>query len=334
MKKRLLLIMLVGVLCLSACSLFVKDELKLEGVVESPILSHYSEVSGKLLEAPCQLGQVVEAGDLVARIDSSELEYRLEQARSLLLKQEMLLADMLTAADPAAVQQARNNIDIAEYARNDAERLLHDAEDNYTKLSYLYENGGISQNELDQAFERMELAQSHLKVAVTQVDSNRQQLRLLTTGISAERVAAAQAEISQMESQIRQMEEQLLKYVFYAAVSGTVISKHYEVGDIVAPGYDLLDVSEAEGKYVSAWLPVDAIYAVEYGQTARILDGRGQEHQGILSWIDLQSEYTPKDMQSSANKNRESVKIRITLDADSPLKPGESVTLWISLINP
>lgn len=53
----------------------------IQGRAEGEITSHVSEVSGKILEMPIQLGQSISQGDLIAKIDSTEWEYALAQLK-------------------------------------------------------------------------------------------------------------------------------------------------------------------------------------------------------------------------------------------------------------
>jgi HlyD family secretion protein len=83
MKKRfiflgLILIVLTGIIFIIS-RWASSSELVLEGVVETNIYPHYSEVSGKIIELPVQLGQEVKAGDVLAVLDDSNERFALEQ---------------------------------------------------------------------------------------------------------------------------------------------------------------------------------------------------------------------------------------------------------------
>ncbi|MDO4539599.1 MAG: HlyD family efflux transporter periplasmic adaptor subunit [Syntrophomonadaceae bacterium] len=329
MKKRLLIVLLLLVTCLAVYWALNQEWIELGGVVEAPVIAHYSETGGKLVKSPLNLGQMVEAGELIAVIDDTDLRYQREQLESALVKQQMALDDLLNEADAAAVRQAQNNIGIAEQGREDARLSLQRAQDNFDRVRYLYQSGAVSKDELDQAETALNKAQNAYTVALTQVDNARQQLSLITAGASTEKIASAQASVDQSASQLRQLEERLSKHTVTALAAGTVISKNYDVGDIVGVGYDLLDISAAAGKYITAWLPVKHLYAVEYGQEATLKRNNDEVYTGAITWMDVSSEYTPKDRQTAANQNKTSVEIRISLDESCPLKPGEEVKVLI-----
>ena len=46
-------------------------------------------------------------------------------------------------------------------------------------------------------------------------------------------------------------------------------------------------------------------------------------------YIDVESVYTPKDMQTMANKNKKSIKVKLGLPEDCDLKPGEEVKVGL-----
>jgi len=50
---------------------------------------------------------------------------------------------------------------------------------------------------------------------------------------------------------------------------------------------------------------------------------------GMICFIDVKAQYTPREMQSSANKNKESMKIKVSLTPETPLKVGERAEVII-----
>jgi len=300
----------------------------LTGIVEADITSHYSEVQAKVIECPIELGQEIKAGDVIAILDDSNQRYALEQLEQTLIKKQAALSELKKGADTAQIKQAENNIAIARQSYDTAENAYGSARDDYEKYAALYQEEAVAQAVLDAAKIKMDSAKSAFDITSAQLDNAKQQLTLLQEGASEEAVSAATADVAQTESQIRQAKEQLEKYTLYAICDGTVISKNYGTGDMVAAGYNIADISSAERRYVVAYLPTDNLPDIDYGQEVTVQNG-SQSYPGIIRYIDVKTEYTPKDMQSSANKNKESVKIKAQIAQDVPFKPGEKVELLI-----
>jgi HlyD family secretion protein len=65
---------------------------------------------------------------------------------------------------------------------------------------------------------------------------------------------------------------------------------------------------------------------IDYGQEVLIKSGN-EQYRGVISYIDSKAQYTPKEMQTAANKNKDTVKIKAKLELDNPLKVGEKAIL-------
>jgi HlyD family secretion protein len=317
------------VLILAGCNpLRQSSSLVLKGVVETQILSHYSEVSGKILKLPIELGQQVKAGDVIAEIDDSNEQYALEQLKAGLAKKQAVLADLQSTTDPAEIKQGENNVTLAQKAIERAQLASDRAKKDHETAQTLFSKGAIAQASLDDAKYKADLAELDLITAQTQLDSASQKLVLLKKGVDQEKIASAQADIDLTESQIRQEEEKLAKYKLTALGDGTIISSNFGLGALVSPGSNLADIAVETEKYLVAYLPEEYLSKIDYGQQLVIRSG-SEEYKGTVSFIDLEAQYTPKDMQTSANKDKDSVKIKVKLANDSPLKVGESAELLI-----
>ncbi len=297
--------------------------------METDVYSQYCEVPGKIVDIPIQLGQQVRKGDVIAIIDDSNEKYLLEQLRFGLDKKKAVLADLQNAIDPAEINQAQNNVVLAEQSSQSAKLTLEQAQKNFENIQGLFEGGGISQSARDDAKYQLDQASLAFSSAALQVDNTRQRLVLLQKGPDQEKIAAAQADVEQTESQIRQSEANLAKYKIVALSDGIVISRNYLIGDMVNMGANLVDIASQQDKYLVAYVPVDSANLIDYGQELAIFKGKN-EYKGTVSFIDLEAKYTPKDMQTSANKNKDSIKIKIKLAADNPLKPGEMAELILT----
>jgi HlyD family secretion protein len=73
-------------------------------------------------------------------------------------------------------------------------------------------------------------------------------------------------------------------------------------------------------------VPEEYLAKISYGQELTIRS-RGEEYKGIISFIDVKVQYTPRDMQTSVNKNKESLKIKVDLAPGAPLQVGEKAEI-------
>ena len=334
MKKKIIPVVLLLTICVGGglCYWFWgrdrSSELVLRGEIEGTTYSQIAEVPGRIVEMNLELGVPVKAGDLIARIDDTDQKYALEQLQIGLEKKRLALQELQRGAKAEELEKARRDISIAEANFRSAEATYNQASDDIGPLTQLWEAGGLAQNVLDLAKLKETTSAEALEAAKGQVEKAREQLSLLQRGTDPEIIAVAVADISEMESRIRQMRETLDKYAVSANCDGIVISKNYVLGSMVNAGYNLADISADREKYVVCYIPKDNSMLISYGQALTVRSG-GEEYQGEVRFIDVKSQYTPKDMQTSATKNKVSVKIKLLLPADTTLKPGSKAEVVI-----
>jgi HlyD family secretion protein len=330
MKKRLILAgILLGVLIGTVLVLhFSSSDLVLEGYVETTIYPHYSEVSGKIIELPIELGQEVHKGDILAVLDNRNEQYALEQLEETLAKKQAILSELTSGAGVEELKQLQNNVSLAEIAYNNSQLTRDRAQKDYEDAQVLFEAGAIAQVELDNIKYQDDLAQAAVTAAVVQLDNARQQLTLIQKGAPQEKIDAAQADVALTEIQIRQLKDNLTKYKIVALYDGTVISKNYMLGNTVSAGFNLSDIASSAEKHLVTYVPKEDLSKISYGQEVVIRSGKN-EYKGTISFIDVKAQYTPREIQSSANKNKESMKIKISLTSETPLKVGESAEIII-----
>ncbi|NLC38195.1 MAG: HlyD family efflux transporter periplasmic adaptor subunit [Clostridia bacterium] len=311
---------LAGMILVAGCCSPTEPAYK--GVVETNIYGHYSEVGGKIIELPVEPGQEVRKGEVIAVLDDTNERYVLAQLEKTLAKKQALLAELTLGLDPEELKQGQNNVALAELAYENAQLTRDKIKQDYEDALALWKAGALAQAQLDQLKYQADLAEAAVETAAMQLDNARQKLALLQKGLPKEKIAGAQADVELTQIQIRQSRNNLAKYTITALCDGTVVNKNYLPGSIVSPGYNLIDIASATEKHLVIYVPKEYLPHLSYGQEVGILSGE-QEYKGTVSFIDVKAQYTPKDLQTQANKNKESVKVRVSFSPKIPLKVGE-----------
>jgi len=316
------ILLIIGVILFN---LLRGGDLKLPGVVEGTIYPQVSEVSGKIIEMKVQLGSPVKKGDLIARLDSANQQYSLEQLQISLEKIQLMNQDELV--------RARSSVSIAEANYRSAQASYNQARNDLVPLEQMFEIGGIARIDLDNAKLRETIAVQSLEAAESQLQTARTHYSLLQSG-SANRNASqtgyalAEIDIRDIESRMRQIQDMLEKYEIRANSGGIVVSINYNMGSMVSAGYNIADISAENEKFVVFYMPNEHINEISYGQKITVISG-SEEIQGEVRYIDVRSQYTPKDMQTSAMKNKFSVKIKLLLPSSAAMIPGNKVDVII-----
>jgi HlyD family secretion protein len=287
------------------------------GQAEAVVTTNPSEVSGKIIESNITLGQEIAAGDVIAVIDSKDLKYALEQLQLNLEKARIINSDAKTGQGG----RAESGVAAAQAAYNGALAAANQANQDYQKALALYQDNAVSESALLSTKLVADTANSGLAAAKAQLD--------LAQNNSAGSVSeSTSVDILLLESMVAQQKDMIEKCVVKAGTGGTVISKNYGLGDYVAPGYDIADVSSESEKYLVFYYPKEKISGIQYGQEIAFIYNR-EEYKGAVKFIDVKPRYTPQDFQTQANKNRESVKVKILIPESCPMKPGETARVLL-----
>ncbi|MDD2221696.1 MAG: HlyD family efflux transporter periplasmic adaptor subunit [Clostridia bacterium] len=311
-KKKIIAVTAILLFVLTVYLLLKESGGALKAEAETAVCTHTVEVTGKLLSVPVSLGQEVQAGEILAKIDDSDANYALEQLKLTLVQKQAALRQLQEGTESQTLTGAAAAVKSAQAAYEKAER---DCENQ----RLLYAEGAATENDYLNTQTQKELAAAALTEA-------QQQYSLLAQGSDDNLLVSAEAAVRQIESQIKQAQEKLAKYTVKASADGTVVSLNFSVGDLVSAGCDLAEVADSGQLYLVAYLPAEKVAKVNYGDSVKII-AAGGNYTGELIYIDLKSQYTPKDLQSAANKNKESFKIKVKVPAEADIKPGEQVKI-------
>lgn len=325
MKMKIALVLIFVVCQLSGCA--NQSATLYPGEVEAPLVSQITEVSGKILESPIELGQSVAVGQVLAVLDNEDAVYAYEQMEQAVIKKQAALAQLEEEPEAEAIQLGENNIVIAQQQLENAKLLQKEAQAHYEKQTILFEHGALAEELLTEEKNQLVILNSGVITAKAQLANAEAQLALtMKNKATAESVRFAKADLAQVESQLAELKDDLVKYTIVSANEGVVVSKNYSHGDLAMAGSPLVELSLSSEKYLVVYLPVALLNQVNYGQSVTIAHGEIRET-GIISYLDLKSQYTPKDQQSKSNKNKETIKIKIRLTPDTTLRPGEAADL-------
>ncbi len=181
-----------------------------------------SKVGGEVVKLTAVEGQVVEAGALLAQIDQSDFLSRVRQAEADLASTRARLSVLVEGSRPQEIAQAESEVTRAEIA-------LADARKTEQRREALVQQGFIARSEVDAAVTERELAEQALVRA-------RQALSLAREGTRQQEIVQARAAVVRAEDVLRNAREQLRDTVIRTPISGTVIRRKVNEGEIVTAG--------------------------------------------------------------------------------------------------
>lgn len=180
-----------------------------------------AKVMGRVAWIGVEKGDRVQEGQVLVRLEDSEFRAQVNQAKANLSAAQARLDQLRSGSRPeeklkdkAAVIQAEAN--------------LKNAEAEYQRAEALYRSGVASKAELDRA-----LAQRDTAAAL--VEAARQASAMTNIGPRKEEIRAAEAAVQQMKAALDYAQTQLAATEIKAPVSGTVLERIVERGEMVSP---------------------------------------------------------------------------------------------------
>jgi len=188
-------------------------------------------VSGPLIELAFTVGDQVQAGDVVARIDPRDFQVSYQAAESNVAVARAQLQAMQIGARPEEIMQLRSMVE-------QAEARLRTATSEFARAERLLEGNAISQAEFDQASEAAVRADAELRRA-------EDELRIGESGARPEDIAAKQAEIRSLESAADSARNQLSDTQLQSPFDGIVVARYVENFEQVRAQQSILRVLDA-----------------------------------------------------------------------------------------
>jgi HlyD family secretion protein len=316
--KRILLIGIITVVIAGVLYYFFtqdkeegNDFIKVSGNIEATEVDVGFKISGRIVSRFFEEGDWVDQGKVLAKLDDDDLRDRLEVARATLMSAQARLSKLLAGSRPEEIREA-------EAAMNQAKSDLENKEAHYERLKPLFERGVIPKDTLDNAEAAFKMAKASLQRAT-------ETYLLVKEGPRKEDIDDVRAQVEQARASLKLTETQLSYTTLYSPISGVVLVKSGEIGEVVNPGTSIVTLADIENVWLKAYIPETDLSKVKWGQEAIVTtDLRPRkEYKGRISFISSQAEFTPKQIQTE--KERVTLVYRIKIDIankDRELKPG------------
>lgn len=268
-------------------------------------------------------GDRVRAGDTVLTLTQVTLPSEIGVQRAAVASANARLRDLLAGPRPAEVGQAEANVRTAEA---DATKTEKDLE----RLTPLATSGTISQQQLDGA-------RAASRAASGRLDAARDQLRLVREGARPEEIAAARAAVTSAQQALAGSQASARDLVLTSPVTGTVLSRHVEPGEVLAPGISGLTLGDISRPYVRIYVSEFALPKIHLGDSASVfLDAfPGRSFRGEVVSLNDRAEFTPRVALTRDERADLMFGVKVQLrDSTGTLKAGLPVTVRFPVILP
>ncbi len=209
-----------------------------------------SQTGGVVTNIPVAVGDKVKAGDILLKLDNSAAQASVAQAQGVLSQAGARVDQQRELTLPAAVQSLAG-----------VKATLVNAQEIYTRNAKLASKGIVAKAALQQAEANLGIARAQVTSAELQVSSNQEggsDFLLVKT-----QQVQAQAALSIAQSHFE-------TFVVKAARDGVLISQNVEVGNVIQPGAELMQLSPNGATEIIVQVDEKNLSLVTLGQTAII----------------------------------------------------------------
>lgn len=205
-------------------------------------------ITGRVTRIPVKEGQSVKRGDVLIELDDEDERAAVAQARGAVAQAEAKLRQLRELGLPAAEQAL-----LQAQANHTQARLQHE------RAVELKTKGFVSQAALDDAQRNLDVAESQLRAARLQVESNRP---------AGSDFALAQTALAQARASLGLAQAKLDQTVVRAPVDGTLIARSVEPGNVVQSGKELMALAPVGETQVVVQIDEKNLAQLKLGQRA------------------------------------------------------------------
>ncbi len=250
------------------------------GRIEATQIDIATKLPGRIKEVLVNEGDFVEAGQVVARMDTQVQEAELRQAE-------------------AQVNQARNAVETAKAVVAQRESELTFAQNTLKRSEDLVQKGFISPQKLDADRTAMLTAKAGLVAARSQV-------------------VQAQSAIEAAQATAQRIKADLDDSVLKAPRAGRVQYRLAEPGEVLPAGGKVVSMLDLSDVYMTVFLPETTAGRLAIGAPARLVLDLAPQYviPAKVSFVAAEAQFTPKTVETATERQKLVFRVKAQIDPE------------------
>lgn len=159
--------------------------------------------------------------------------------------------------------------------------------------------------------------ETQLKRAQADRQSLEERLRALRVGARPQEIESAAERAAAGEALVAFDQAGLARYTLTSPISGVILDRHVELGEVVSPGAPVVTIGDPRRPYVEVFVAVGELASVRLGQRAAVrVDGLDHTVAATVEHLGEEAEFTPRFLFSE--RERPNLVFRVRLRVDDP----------------
>jgi HlyD family secretion protein len=258
------------------------------GTIESDEIRVASRYGGRVEAIGAWEGETLTNGQIIVALDAAELQAQRDKAAAILAE---LKAGPRREEIVAAKREWEAVVAELDFARLEAKRTQE-----------LLEQRAISESDRDRSVSRAASLERSAAAANSRYD-------LLNAGTRPEQIAQAEASVAEIEARLREMR-------VIAPTNCVLEVLNVRKGDVLGPNQPVATLIVPHRIWVRVYVPEPMLAKIKLGQSASVaVDGfAGRQFAGVVEQINRAAEFTPRNVQTTAERIQQVFGIKIALD--------------------
>jgi multidrug resistance efflux pump len=326
--------LILGILTLGALIFYLvtvrpNSDLQLIGTVDANEVVVSSKIPGRIQTLTVDEGQMVQAGQLIAVIESDDLAAARQAAEATAASQRSKLGETVETVHQTRGETSSATVNAEAQLRSNRASLVQ-AQANYdhqqadtSRIVALARQGIMSQQASDEAATSLQAAKAAVDAARENVAAAEASLRqaraheLLTT-VAARTVDSTRGEAENARALAEQAKVQLGYAQVFAPVSGKVNVRAARQGEVVTAGAAIVTIMDLTQTWVYAPLPETQADAVQLGDSLHVVLPSGASLQGKVINKAAEADFATQRDVGSRKRDIKTIQLKLLID-----NPGE-----------
>lgn len=287
------------------------DRVKASGTVEVQEVQLSPQASGRIIELNIDEAQQVRKGQLIARMSLDGAGDDVEMAQSAYRAANEQLRELQNGFRKEDIAKAKAQLSMYQTQYDQAVR-------DQKRFRKLADEGAVAVRDAELYTENANAKRDAMNTA-------KEQLRMLNNGARSEQIAAAQANVKRAAAAIQKAKTLVGYKTFYSPADGVILTKNYELGDVIAAGSPLATLGNMSDCWVKLYIPSTQLGLVKLGQKAEVkIDSYpGKVFEATVTEVNQQAEYNPRLSLTQSERSNMVFWIKISIkNTEGVIKPG------------
>jgi HlyD family secretion protein len=248
------------------------------GRIETTQVDISTKLPGRLEDVLVKEGDMVKKGEILAQLDTDELNAKLAQAK-------------------AQVEQAKQQKNYALAMVREKQSALDYSKKNLSRIKSLYVDDNTPLAILQESETAVERSNAALEAAKVQVIS-------------------ADATIKAAQAQVKSIQVNIDESTLYSPINGRVLYRLMEPGEVVGSGAKILSVLELTDTFMTVFLPTSEAGLVNVGSESRIvLDALPNiAIPASVTFISPEAQFTPKEIETEDEREKLMFRVKVKIN--------------------